>query len=196
MNKTRPWKRFAFTSAFKIAVLYAIAGMLWILFSDKLLQSFTDNPQVLTEFQTIKGWFYIIITSLILFFLIGRIKSKLEVELIKSESKYRLLVEQASDGIFVSDEDGNFIDVNTSGCLMLGYTKRELIGKKISDILLPEELKEKPIRIDELKTGATLLLKRTIMKKDGSNFKAEVSAKMLPDGRLQGIVRDISTREI
>lgn len=170
--------------------------MLWILFSDNLLQSFTDNPQVLTEFQTIKGWFYIIITSLILFFLIGRIKSKLEVELIKSESKYRLLVEQASDGIFVSDEVGNFIDVNTSGCLMLGYTKRELIGKKISDIISPEDIKENPLRMEEIKAGATLLSKRRIIKKDGSTFKAEISAKMLPDGRLQGIVRDVTVREI
>ena len=34
------------------------------------------------------------------------------------------LVEQASDGIFIADAQGNYLDVNTAGAAMLGYSRR------------------------------------------------------------------------
>ena len=42
-------------------------------------------------------------------------------EVIKaSEARYRSLIEQASDAIFVSDETWEYLEVNTSTCKMLG----------------------------------------------------------------------------
>ena len=51
-----------------------------------------------------------------------------------SEEKYRQLVETASDAIYIVSEDGLIIDTNESACAALGWTKKELIGKTISDI--------------------------------------------------------------
>ena len=39
-----------------------------------------------------------------------------------SENHFRLLVEQASDGIFIADAQGKYVDVNSAGAEMLGYT--------------------------------------------------------------------------
>jgi PAS domain S-box-containing protein len=38
------------------------------------------------------------------------------------EANYRLLIEQASDGIFVCDPRGRYLDVNSAGAGLLGYS--------------------------------------------------------------------------
>jgi two-component system, chemotaxis family, CheB/CheR fusion protein len=43
--------------------------------------------------------------------------------------------------ICVTDEHGNFVDVNKSYCELYGYTKAELIGKSFT-IVLPESARE------------------------------------------------------
>jgi len=43
------------------------------------------------------------------------------------EEHFRLLVEQAYDGIFVTDPTGKFVDVNSAAAAMVGYTREELL---------------------------------------------------------------------
>ena len=52
---------------YKITIIYAIVGSLWILFSDELLHFFIKDTDFLTEMQTYKGWFYVFITAILLF---------------------------------------------------------------------------------------------------------------------------------
>jgi diguanylate cyclase (GGDEF)-like protein/PAS domain S-box-containing protein len=49
---------------------YAILGFLWILFSDKLLALFVQDPVHYATMQTYKGWLYVTLTSCALFFLV------------------------------------------------------------------------------------------------------------------------------
>ena len=58
--------------AFRITLVYLLIGSLWILFSDYFLTIFIKDAGTLTRFQTYKGWFYVFITSIILFFLVQR----------------------------------------------------------------------------------------------------------------------------
>jgi len=120
-------------------------------------------------------------------------RNRAENELIKSEEKYRTLVEQASDAIFVSDPETNIIDVNSRGCQMLGYTKEELLKLKAPDIIyiIPGE---PPLQIDRLMAGETVSIRRNGKRKDGSLFPVEMTSRMLPDGRFLGMVRDITKR--
>lgn len=118
-----------------------------------------------------------------------------EEALRESEERFRTLVEQASDGIFVSDALGNYVDVNSSGCQMVGYTKSEILKLNITDLVLAEDSAADPIQFDELRRGKTIIRERRLKCKDGSILPVEISAKMLSDGRLQGIVRDITERK-
>lgn len=52
---------------FKITAFYILAGGVWIMFSDNLLHYFIHNPDLLSVAQTYKGWFFVIITGLILY---------------------------------------------------------------------------------------------------------------------------------
>jgi PAS domain S-box-containing protein len=122
-------------------------------------------------------------------------RKQAEEVLRQSEEKYRMLVEQASEGIFVADADGNHIEVNSRGSEMLGYTRAEILRLKISDLLEPGELERAPLRLDELRQGKTLLTERTFVRKNGSIFPAEVSVKMIASGGLQAFVRNITERK-
>ena len=52
----------------KVVVFYAFVACLWIYFSDMLLGLFIQDPQRLTQAQTVKGALYVIVTSALLYF--------------------------------------------------------------------------------------------------------------------------------
>ena len=111
-----------------------------------------------------------------------------------SGDRYRQIVEEAADGIFMSDRDGIYLDVNEVGARMLGMTRAEVIGKKVSDIVVASQhdtLSESRARVS---AGEWVLQEWQLRRKDGSIFTGEVSAKLLPDGRFQAIWRDVSAR--
>ena len=111
-----------------------------------------------------------------------------------SEERYRALFEQASDGIFISNLSANFVDLNAAACEMLGYSRTELLGMALLDLFAPGELANQPPRLDDLRAGKALISQRSLIRKDGSLLPVEISAKLLPNGQLQGIVRDITER--
>ena len=122
-----------------------------------------------------------------------KVKERTE-EVIKFETKYRTVIDQASDGIFISDPIGNFIDANATACKMLGYSKEELLRMNVTDILTPEEVRKNPTRFDDLRVGKIILTIRNLKKKNGQLIPAEINSKMLSNGAMLGIVRDISER--
>jgi PAS domain S-box-containing protein len=113
----------------------------------------------------------------------------------KSEARYRSLIEQASDGIFISDSTGRYVDVNTSACRLLGYTREEILALNLTDLIAPEDLKVMPIRYGHLQAGHAIISERRLIRKDGTLVDVEISSKMLQDGGYQGIVRDITERK-
>ncbi|HEX8292091.1 MAG TPA: PAS domain S-box protein, partial [Pyrinomonadaceae bacterium] len=113
----------------------------------------------------------------------------------QSEAKYRLLMEQASDGIHTYDLSGDIVETNTKLCEMLGYTREELLRLNVADLIPPEDLAAAPLRFGELQSGRTLLTERLLRRKDGTLLPVEISGRMIREGVLQSIVRDISERK-
>lgn len=64
--QTEPIRR----KAIRIVFIYFVIGSLWILFTDRIIEYFVTDIHHLTEFQTYKGWFYILSTTLLLYLLI------------------------------------------------------------------------------------------------------------------------------
>ncbi len=110
-------------------------------------------------------------------------------------SRLFALVEQAPDGIFVADLSGRYTDVNDAGCRMLGYTRAELIGKTIEALIPPHDKERLWKSKERMLRGRVTLDEWTLLRKDGSSLPVEVSARILPDGRWQGIVRDVTERK-
>ncbi|MDZ7808291.1 MAG: PAS domain S-box protein [Gracilimonas sp.] len=57
-------------NALSITVFYLVFAMLWILLSDQFLLWFTNDVQLISQYQTIKGLFYVAVTALFLYYLI------------------------------------------------------------------------------------------------------------------------------
>ncbi len=113
----------------------------------------------------------------------------------ESEERYRALVEQAADGIFITDNQEWFLDVNNSACDMLGFSREEMLAMHIQDVMPDEEYAHfTRIRL-RLMAGETLLNEWHMKCRDGSLIPVEVSAKILSDGRIQGIARNIAERK-
>jgi signal transduction histidine kinase len=75
-EEARPVKRRLSPS--RITAIYLVTGALWILFSDQLLATLTDDPSLLTRLETFKGWFYVLATAGLLYVLIRHADAQLE----------------------------------------------------------------------------------------------------------------------
>ena len=114
----------------------------------------------------------------------------------ENELRYRMLFEQAGDGIFIADAQGNYIDVNDRGCQLLGYTRAEILQMNRHDLMAAEDVATTPPRRAELRAGKTVISERRLRRKDGSLVAVEITSRMFPDGRMQGITRDITARQL
>jgi PAS domain S-box-containing protein len=65
-------------------------------------------------------------------------RKKIEDEIKESEEKYKALVENSYDGIYIYKDD-NFLFVNNTIIDILGYTKKELLKKNIWEIIHPDD---------------------------------------------------------
>src|SRR5512143_1301698 len=57
---------------FRIVLIYAFVGSLWILFSDMLVSQISSDSHTFAFISILKGWLYVAITSLLLYWLILR----------------------------------------------------------------------------------------------------------------------------
>jgi len=117
-----------------------------------------------------------------------------EQQMRNTELSYRTVVESASDGIFVADARGRYLDVNPRGLELLGYTRDEFLGLAITDIVAPEDRRRVEPELEKLAERSAVRSEWLFVRKDGSTFLGEVSGCRLPDGRVQGIVRDVTER--
>jgi signal transduction histidine kinase len=82
--------KFKIKFEYRITIAYLCIGFLWILFSDKLLESFVTDYKLLTDIQTYKGSFYVTITALLLYFYVRRHLrrlKKINEEIIENKEK-------------------------------------------------------------------------------------------------------------
>lgn len=130
--------------------------------------------------------------------LLGRVveRNRAQQALFESEAKYRLLVEQASDGIAVYDQQGTILEVNSRAAEMMGQPREELIGLNVAQVVAPEDLEKTPLRFEQLRNGEPVIGERVLVRPDGSRLPVELSARMLSNGNVQVIVRDITLRKL
>jgi PAS domain S-box-containing protein len=110
------------------------------------------------------------------------------------EEHFRILFEQAADGIFIASAEGVYLAVNPSGARLLGYDEGELVGKRIADVVRPEDLGRLATTMNDLIGGQSHTRTWWLRRKDGSLVEVELNGQQLKDGSLLGIVRDLAPR--
>ena len=107
-----------------------------------------------------------------------------------NQDSYRILLEEASDGIFIMNRAGELILVNARACEMLGYKESDLLGMSISKIMSPDEAMEGHQTISRKQK----LTEREMIKADGTTVAVEISSRIIDGNQIQFIARDITER--
>jgi diguanylate cyclase (GGDEF)-like protein/PAS domain S-box-containing protein len=140
------------TSAFRIALTYVVFGVLWILISDHVLALLVGTGQIYHDLQTVKGWFYVLITALILYFLIietlglyqeskntlKETNEKLSEQLARtqlSEERYHLAVLGSTDSMWEYDHTTRRLFTDDRLLKSLGYSDEDAQVSTIEDWL-------------------------------------------------------------
>jgi PAS domain S-box-containing protein len=125
-------------------------------------------------------------------------QKRLEERIEQSEKRFRMLVEQSPDAIYLHDLQGNILDVSPGTSEHLAYTREELLHLNVKDIVQAaghEKL------LDDWRTmapGKHAIITGINRRKDGSEFPVEVHGRRFDiDGkpRILALVRDISNQQ-
>ncbi len=112
-----------------------------------------------------------------------------------SEERFRAVVEQSQDAIFMHDEKGRFHLVNQRACESLGYTREELLNLGVADVDPDFVARKDP---ESIWTALPLTFETRHRRKDGSVFPVEVRASRVDYGQtafIHGAARDITERK-
>ncbi len=117
-----------------------------------------------------------------------------------SEDKYRSIVEQSSEMLFLHDLDGNFLEVNRAAIIRTGYSREDLMEMSVFDMHLEDTITQEIIDFwKKMRTKQAPLTFETIHRcKDGSTYPAEVKINkvILRDKEcILSLVRDITERK-
>ena len=125
-------------SYLKITFVYFLFGILWIYFSDTAINLFIDDLNTLQFIQTIKGWVFICLSTILLYFFSKQQFNNLQEEknqLAKTKDLLENIIENAPVNIFWKSVDGAYIGSNKRFLELINLkNKEELIGKKDSDL--------------------------------------------------------------
>jgi PAS domain S-box-containing protein len=115
------------------------------------------------------------------------------VNLRDSQNRYRSLTEAAFEGIFIS-ADGRIVDASDQGLKMFGYTREEIMGKGILELVAPDAQKQVA---EAVRSGRETIYGHHLRRKDGSTFFGEAQARHVQLGgrtlRMTAL-RDVTQR--
>lgn len=117
---------------------------------------------------------------------------KAEEALRESEARMRSVFEQANDGIYIISAENRYLNVNERGLELLGYTRDELLQMSVAEVLTPHEVARLAVEPPRMMAGVPHLAEWDHVRKDGSTFPGEVSARRLNDHSYLAIIRDLT----
>lgn len=118
------------------------------------------------------------------------------VALKESEAKFRNYIENAPDGIFVTDEHGQYIEVNKAATDITGYSKDQLLGMTIQDITASESLEDAMKHFQTLLDTGSMNAELSYKHSDGSIRWWTVDAVKLSNSRYLGFSSDITDQKL
>ena len=127
-------------------------------------------------------------------------RERYEAEIARKDllGRYDFLTRYANDAILLWEGDGNIIEVNDRALEMFGYTREELLGRKMLDLKPAELFPDFRRAMQTLEEQHGLVFETANRRKNGRSFPTEVSACRfeIEDRHLgMSIIRDISERK-
>jgi PAS domain S-box-containing protein len=122
-----------------------------------------------------------------------------QILLEESVARFRGVVENAGDAIFLNDEEGRILLCNRAACVNTGYSMEELLRLRVQD-LDPEFVEDKNVQaVHGLVLGQRACIQGRHRRKDGSTFPVEIHISLLraeEPRQILAVVLDLSQREL
>lgn len=122
----------------------------------------------------------------------------------ENEKKLRSVVDGALDAILTIDDAGRLVEFNPAAERMFGYQRDQVLGKVISEIIIPPRLRKaheeghQKFVLTRQKHIFNQRIELTAMRSDGSEFPVELTLTALNEDGLSlvtGFIRDISEQK-
>lgn len=148
-------KKIIYKSALRITLIYFIISAAWIFFSDQFLDSLFTDVNKISYYQTVKGWIFVLVTSLIIYFLIKQHLIKIKTANDKAKNhlvSWKFALEGSGDGIWDWNIKNNSIFFSDVWKEMLGYKVHEIknIMEDWKKLVHPNDLNKLEHKLDLL----------------------------------------------
>ncbi len=120
---------------------------------------------------------------------------KIEEALKESENRYISYIENAPDGVFITDEKCQYIEVNRAASEMTEFSKNELIKMKISDLLVGDSKAACKNHFTSIIKNGSAKGEFQYRRKNGSIRWWSIDAVKLSEYRILGFAKDITSRK-
>ena len=116
----KPWR---------IVAAYVVIFALWILFSDRLLESMVQDTRALTTLQTFKGWLFVLFTAAVIHVLLTRFKRAYEDKLALFDGMFE---QHAFPKFLIDPETATIVLANASAAAFYGYDREAFTGMPVN----------------------------------------------------------------
>ena len=151
-------------------------------------------------------WIYMasLVITMLLISMLQSERSLAEKTLRTNDKQLRAVINGALDGIVTIDDKGALVEFNPAAERIFGYTKKQVIGKSLAEVMIPpslrnaHETKHREFVLTGKKHIFDRRLELTAMRSDGTEFPVELTITSLKEDGISlvtGFIRDISQQK-
>ncbi|MDZ7720291.1 MAG: PAS domain S-box protein [Balneolaceae bacterium] len=198
-------KRIIKGSPFIITLIYIIVGALWIQYSDQAVLTMFDDVDTITRVQSYKGWFYVLASGVLIFFLIYQSNLLIEnlfQETKEEKNKFKATFEHAPVGIAHHKPNEKWLLVNKTLCKLLGYSKTELLNLNFEDFIHSDDIGKGRQLDQDIVDGviSSYNMEKKYRRKSGEYFTGKVTKAAVYDANnhvqyLIAILEDVTQQK-
>ncbi len=201
----------------RVALAYFVLAASWILLSDRAVGYFFSDPQLIERVSMIKGWLFVGVTAVLLYFAVRRLLLLASAEsetrqlandaLRESEERYRLLAENIADVVWVIDPEAmRLVYISPSVERLRGLTAAEVLARPLMESFPKDQqgefVQRLRRRVESFAAGdpaaRTQRFEHAVVAKDGREVVVEAVTSLVRDAsgalRLIGVSRSIDER--
>lgn len=121
-------------------------------------------------------------------------RRRAETALAERDRRYRMLFQQAQEGIVLADHEGRYVDANPTACAILGRPREDIVGKLVSELVVDGSMVWEAFRSASGEHGV-VRGDVEFQRPDGGRVTVEFAASpFTTDGVNVAILRDVTDR--